>query len=515
MLSISLHESPVQKMQNTEYEEFYRYTSGRWLWAEETRLKERYKRFNVPGLKLLAAKASGAQSCVSITKLAEGGFNKVFRLSMDNGSVVIARIPNPNVGLASKVRNVMGIPVPEVLAWDGGTCNSAESEYILMEQAKGTQLEEVWADMDLKEKISIVNDVVTIQKKLQSVAFSRYGNLYLKSDAFEGCSNVEVSGDLTVSTKTYAEDRFVIGPVAEKSFWETDKSDRGPWSDAQSYVRAIVQRERSKMPSMDISETHRSSEGDSDVLGSPQARLSLLDKFEAVSPYLSPSDPSLDKATLSHWDLRAPNVFVEDGEITSLIDWQDTWVGPMYLQERRPQLVEYNGEIMLRLPDYYEAMEDREEKAQLTNKVERSILYWYYGRETQRKNPALQQLFDLPLARIRREVVLFASEVWDGETIPLRECLHWDELNSGVPCPISFTKKEIEAHNRTSAGWNEKADFWSHLNGFVSRDGYTSTEHYEDARRMFAELRERGLAQLSGTELADFAEQSAWAKRSD
>jgi hypothetical protein len=91
-------------MESPDYEEFYRFTSGRWLWDEETRLQERYKRFNVPGLERLAAKASGAQSCVSITKLAEGGFNKVFRLLMDNGSVVIARIPNPNVGPAvSKV----------------------------------------------------------------------------------------------------------------------------------------------------------------------------------------------------------------------------------------------------------------------------------------------------------------------------------------------------------------------------------------------------------------------------
>lgn len=36
--------------------------------------------------------------CVSISKLAEGGFNRVFRLIMDDGSVAIARIPNPNAG---------------------------------------------------------------------------------------------------------------------------------------------------------------------------------------------------------------------------------------------------------------------------------------------------------------------------------------------------------------------------------------------------------------------------------
>ncbi|KAK3710721.1 Phosphotransferase enzyme [Vermiconidia calcicola] len=174
-------------MAQTDNEDYYRFTGGRWLWAEEARLLERYKKFSVPGLKHLAAEAVGARSCVSIFKLAEGGFNKIFRLSMDNGSVVIARIPNPNVGPAFKVmasevatmdfaRNVIGIPVPKVLAWDGGKSNSVESEYVLMEEAKGTQLEMIWSDMDLDEKFKVVDDVVAIQQKLQSVAFSRFGH---------------------------------------------------------------------------------------------------------------------------------------------------------------------------------------------------------------------------------------------------------------------------------------------------------------------------------------------------
>jgi hypothetical protein len=132
----------------------------------------------------------------------------------------------------------------------------------------------------------------------------------------------------------------------------------------------------------------------------------------------------LNVATLSHWDLRAPNIFIEDGRVTSVIDWQDSWIGPLFMQERRPQLIEYYGEIILRLPDYYEEIEDKEEKANLTDQVERSLLHWYYGRQTQKQNPTLQKLFDLPLARIRREVVLFASEIWDGQTVPLRECLY-------------------------------------------------------------------------------------------
>lgn len=192
--------------------------------------------------------------------------------------------------------------------------------------------------------------------------------------------------------------------------------------DAQTYLRALSQRERSKTTSAKITQT---SVGDPlHLLDSSEARLELLDKFDAVIPYIPPKDPSLDVATLSHWDLRTPNIFVNNGQITSVIDWQDCWVGPLFMQERRPQLVEYYGEMMLRLPDYYEGMEDKQEKAKVTDKVERSLLYWYYTRKTTTDNPTLLRLFDLPLARTRRELVLFASDIWEGETIPLRELLY-------------------------------------------------------------------------------------------
>jgi hypothetical protein len=91
------------EMDTPETEDFFRYTSGRWLWNETKRLKERYKRFNISELKRAAAKITGAQSCSQMTKLAEGGFNEVFKLVMDNNSVVIARIPNPNIGRADRV----------------------------------------------------------------------------------------------------------------------------------------------------------------------------------------------------------------------------------------------------------------------------------------------------------------------------------------------------------------------------------------------------------------------------
>lgn len=82
----------------SSYENFFRYTSGRWLWNEEQQLRDRYRVFNPVALQSLAAESVGSKRCVSMQKLAEGGYSKVFRLLMDDGKTVIARIPNPNAG---------------------------------------------------------------------------------------------------------------------------------------------------------------------------------------------------------------------------------------------------------------------------------------------------------------------------------------------------------------------------------------------------------------------------------
>jgi hypothetical protein len=59
-----------------------------------------------------------------------------------------------------------------------------------------------------------------------------YGNLYFKDDAFPGCENAEVIGEVPDSIKKVVEDRFVIGPVVDQGFWHRERAsmsiNRGP-----------------------------------------------------------------------------------------------------------------------------------------------------------------------------------------------------------------------------------------------------------------------------------------------
>ncbi|KAJ5207428.1 hypothetical protein N7472_003876 [Penicillium cf. griseofulvum] len=181
---------------NPDHEHFFRYTSGRWLWDEEQQLKDRYKAFDVAELQSLAAKAVRSDSCISITKLAEGGYNKVFRLIMDDGKRVLARIPNSNAGpafysTASEVatmelaRDFLQIPVPRVFDWSAISNNTVGSEYIIMEEVSGIQLGLIWNQLSPDRKLSIMKEIVTIESKMLAMSFSHFGSIYFASDAVE------------------------------------------------------------------------------------------------------------------------------------------------------------------------------------------------------------------------------------------------------------------------------------------------------------------------------------------
>lgn len=87
---------------SSEHESFFRYEGCRWLWNEEEQLRKRYRSFNVEALKQAAANAVGAKSCTSMVKAGEGNSSKAFRMTMDDGRAVIAKVPNPNAGPAGR-----------------------------------------------------------------------------------------------------------------------------------------------------------------------------------------------------------------------------------------------------------------------------------------------------------------------------------------------------------------------------------------------------------------------------
>lgn len=82
----------------TYNEDLFNFTRGRFVCHEEYELAQRHVRFNVEELAHIAAESIDAESCVRVEKYPEGLYNKAMLLTMNDGTQVVARVPNPNAG---------------------------------------------------------------------------------------------------------------------------------------------------------------------------------------------------------------------------------------------------------------------------------------------------------------------------------------------------------------------------------------------------------------------------------
>ncbi|KDQ15832.1 hypothetical protein BOTBODRAFT_144879 [Botryobasidium botryosum FD-172 SS1] len=464
----------------SQHEDFFKYTSGRWLnsAAEPQNFAARYRRFNVAALKEAAALAGGADSVVDMKKLTD----------------LIARLPTPHAGPAHLVtasevatmeyaRSRMGIPVRRVLAWSSdSTSTPVEAEYIIMEKAEGIELDE-W---------------VKIEKKMMIHISGGYGSIYY-------CSDIKGMPTSDLYVEGRREPEFAIGPSVALGFWDDEKLhmklDRGPWPDPLAYMLAVANREKKWIKEYAIPHPNPTVFDPQPELQQHEAHISLLDRYTAVAPYLVPSDPTLTRPALWHRDIHFGNIFLSkdalaEGRVTisSVIDWQHTSIIPLYLQARVPRFIRYyrptvlpTGLQSVPLPDNFGALSEEEQRV-ATIDTEEANRHKLYEASSASLNPEYYQTFSFELQQLIVPLIRSSHSTWYGGFIPLRDLLrlvdNWDLLiKSGAPCPIQFSDAERERHKSEAQAWQDKEDvqevFQARIG--VHDDGWVSTEAYDAA----------------------------------
>ncbi len=211
---------------------------------EKSRLTERRLEFDLAALKETISEAAHQPSAnvVSITKLAEGGFNRILQATMTDDSIILARIPYPNTvpktyAVASEVATLdflrlHGIPVSKVLGYAATADNPVGTEYILMEKMEGTPLGHVWFSMSNKERLSIMKQIIGLEKLFFDLQLPASGSIYYQEDLRAGEKSVGIEG-ASLQGKP-----FVVGPTAQYEWWYQERkqlgADRGPCMLAQS-----------------------------------------------------------------------------------------------------------------------------------------------------------------------------------------------------------------------------------------------------------------------------------------
>ncbi|GLB07217.1 phosphotransferase enzyme [Aspergillus tubingensis] len=148
----------------TSHDDLFRYTSGRWLFKEHLRLSEHFLKFHVLALQDIVSSASGhsISELQSFTKLSEGGYNRVFEATFNDGKCVLARLPYPSTvpehyTVASEAATLdylrlHGFRTLEVYAWCSTKSNPTGAEYIIMEKLEGTPLGDKWFSLAPQEQ---------------------------------------------------------------------------------------------------------------------------------------------------------------------------------------------------------------------------------------------------------------------------------------------------------------------------------------------------------------------------
>ncbi|RMZ78597.1 hypothetical protein DV738_g3734, partial [Chaetothyriales sp. CBS 135597] len=200
----------------------------RWLWNEPQKVQQHTLRFDVKALKHVVAKTAGLEGQsqrVKVKKLAEGASNKVMTATVGQRRFIV-KMPDPLVPrrliTASEVatleflRTELDLPVPRVLAWSDSDDNAVGREYIILEEARGVDLKTAWPSLDIRQRMDLVEQIVTIQQRLlqASKSFRAYGSLYFTEDA------AKFDFDRQIEVETAKSSRYIIGPLAHEHFMD-------------------------------------------------------------------------------------------------------------------------------------------------------------------------------------------------------------------------------------------------------------------------------------------------------
>ncbi|KAF1837045.1 kinase-like protein [Decorospora gaudefroyi] len=474
------------------------YNLSPFTYNENKRFAERYLPFNIDELKKVASNAINKPETdvTSLQKLAEGGFNRIFEVRMQDGTSVLARLPYPStfprrLAVASEVATMdfvrtRGVPTPLVLGYAVDE-NPVGSEYILMEKLPGRPMGDAWIHLSAQERLKVLLHIVKFEAKLFAINLPASGSIYYARDLSPGTPKY-----LTI---TFVDDdpRLVLQTPAEKEL---------AW--IRAYARPRFPFDRAYRETFDYKRVD------------PKDHANSLADYIRLAPYLVPTCPKLNQPVLRHPDLQPNNIFVsEDFSITGLIDWQHSLVLPTFLAAGMPRSFQnYDDQQSMsfvppQLPHDFDSM-DEDERAEVREQFRRRHVHFFYLGFTQRMNEAHWHALEQETGLLKRRIFDHASSPWEGLNTPLQMdtalvLQHWSKIartnpDGTVPvCPVEVSEQGAQRRAALDESLREVDSEMERINGVlgIASDGWTPNESFENAREKARFIREERLAAVA------------------
>ncbi|CAG8290996.1 unnamed protein product [Penicillium olsonii] len=512
--------------------DLFEYTSGRFLFNEELRRVERRIQFDVNALARAACHSVGrhVNDVASITKLAEGGFNRVLQVTFDDGYAILARLPYKSTvpkhhAVASEAATLAllrahGVPVPKVLAYSPNNTNAVGTEYMILEKLEGTPLSEQWFSMDTKTRVKVMRQIVDLERQFMSIEFPASGSLYHRRDLDGSQHLVPVSGDI------------VVGPTAQHEWWYRErgslKVDRGPWNTFSACFEAPAKREmefceRFGKPRLHVERYLREIHRLQNL--SPFPYRHLLTNYLKLAPCLDiPSDHRMSRPTLRHPDFSPNNILVNaSNDVVGIIDWQHAVIPPLCLCAGIPDHFQNWGDPLsetlskpeVKLPDNFDELSN-EEQASVKETMRRRTVHFYYAALTMKSLPDHFDAIRTENCMLRAKLFHHAQAPWEGDSVSLKYTMsqvlkNWPmsldgEAPRAVECPVQFSEQEMQQCSEDYRQKQEKLQELGEMRDLIGTDalGWVSDDELERCRAIVQSIKD-GLMEHSSTEMERIA----------
>ncbi|CAG7965393.1 unnamed protein product [Penicillium salamii] len=326
-------------------------------------------------------------SKVQVTFLAQGGFNKIYDVNIDNELFIMwVSLPvDPYYKTISEVSTVhwisrtTRIPVPRIVTYQSSRENNPVGfEWILMIKMPGKPLGEIWHSVSFSAKASIVEQFADYASSLFRNKLQGIGNIYKAASIIDDSTLAEAtwpSGNPAHSKESplSAEENMPGGLpdadlpevgriVSMHFFWGSNllqDVDRGPFGSSKDWIASRLSlSEKYCVSTLDNFPSGELGRRDANKADDATRTLEIVRKLQNLLPSVFPPigdrpEPSI----MVHDDLSSQNILVnESGELTAVLDWEcvsalPVWKAcgyPEFLKEKtrhvRPELGNYKPE---------------------------------------------------------------------------------------------------------------------------------------------------------------------------
>ena len=199
------------------------------------------------------------------------------------------------------------LPVPRVKAYSATKENTLNTPFTVQTRLPGQSLNQIYADLDHKDKLGIIDQFVEVLAKLESITFATAGTLTTSSPLPAAMSDVPHIADPSVTLFNEGDAEFVKGPKVLK-----DRAGPDIKSFLVSHLNGWIQKELKD-----------GGEGESLTLADLRQLLAIVKEMANEKAFKDGPYP----VVLYHWDLEARNIMVKKSNdswrICGIIDWDD------------------------------------------------------------------------------------------------------------------------------------------------------------------------------------------------